>query len=73
MGNHPGATSNKPVVERAFELARSGDCAGVAAIRLQLKVEGYAAGEVSSHLQGRSIAASLVKLCREASASKSAD
>ena len=73
MDNHPGATPNKPVVERAFELARSGDCASVAAIRLRLKTEGYGAGEISSHLQGRSIAGSLVKLCREASANKPPD
>ena len=70
MDKQTGASPNKPVVERAFELARSGECASVAAIRLQLKTEGYGAGEISSHLQGKSITTSLAKLCREASVDK---
>ena len=70
MDNLCSATPNKPVVERAFDLARSGECGNVAAIRVRLKTEGYGAGEISSYLQGRTIAGSLVKLCREALAAQ---
>ena len=34
-------------LERAFELARSGKCANVAQIRLQLKAEGYARDQLT--------------------------
>ena len=33
--------SRPTTLERAFELARAGGCAGVAEIRAQLKLEGY--------------------------------
>lgn len=40
-------------IERAFELARSGNCKSVQEIRLRLKAEGYSG--VADHLQGVSI------------------
>ncbi|CAA9519909.1 MAG: hypothetical protein AVDCRST_MAG23-128 [uncultured Sphingosinicella sp.] len=43
----------KSVLERAFELARSGSCRSVAELELRLKREGYEAA--ASHLRGQSI------------------
>jgi hypothetical protein len=37
---------NRTSLERAFELARSGDCATVSEIRHRLLVEGYAADQI---------------------------
>ena len=54
-----------PLVERAFQLARSGACAGVKDIRLQLKGEGYTNGDIQNHLDGLSIRAALVALCKK--------
>ena len=51
-------------LERAFELARSGTCAGTAEIRLHLKRERFDA--VEAHLQGPSINRQLRRLCEEA-------
>lgn len=53
-------------LERAFELARSGQCATVADIRLHLKRERFEA--VEAHLQGQSIQRQLRRLCDEARA-----
>ncbi|MDB5438035.1 MAG: hypothetical protein JWM33_462 [Caulobacteraceae bacterium] len=51
---------NRPTeLERAFALARSGEYDGVSAIRAQLKLEGYAAGQ----LQGMSLMRQLRALC----------
>lgn len=52
-------------LERAFELARSGDYASSAEIRLQLKRERH--DQVEAHLQGPSISRQLRLLCEEAS------
>lgn len=54
--------SQRTTLERAFDLARSGACAGVADIRAQLKAEGYAL----SQLEGRSLARQLRELCQAA-------
>ncbi len=51
-------------LERAFELARSGECASTAEIRLRLKREGH--DQVEAHLQGPSISRQLRLLCEEA-------
>jgi hypothetical protein len=51
-------------LERAFELARSGECATVADIRVRLKRERFEA--VEAHLQGQSIQRQLRRLCDEA-------
>ena len=53
-------------LERAFELARSGECATVADIRLRLKRERF--DSVEAHLQGQSIQRQLRRLCDEARA-----
>lgn len=51
-------------LERAFQLARSGECASTTEIRLRLKRERYDA--VEAHLQGPSITRQLRRLCEEA-------
>ena len=50
-------------LERAFELARSGRCENIAAIRRRLKHEGYAEGE---HLVGPTLRKQLRQLMDEA-------
>ena len=56
--------SNISTLERAFELARSGDCRVVDDIRKRLKSERYS--QVDEHLSGPSIKRQLHKLCIEA-------
>lgn len=50
-------------LERAFELARSGQCSSTTDIRLHLKRERF--DSVDAHLQGPSITRQLRKLCQE--------
>ena len=50
-------------LERAFDLARSGTCAGVPEIRLTLKRERF--DQVEAHLAGQSITRQLRALCEE--------
>ena len=54
-----GMTSRQTTLERAFELARSGGCLGIAEIRAQLKVEGHSLGQ----LEGPSLARQLREIC----------
>ena len=49
-------------LERAFELARSGECADVAAIRDRLRKEGHSL----HHLTGPSLLKQLRELCQAA-------
>ena len=51
-------------LERAFELARSGECANPAEIRARLKKERH--DQVEAHLQGPSITKQLRLLCEQA-------
>jgi hypothetical protein len=51
-------------LERAFELARTGDCTSVEDIRKRLKAEQYS--QVDAHLAGASVRRQLLDLCREA-------
>jgi hypothetical protein len=62
MNTHPTA------MERAFELARSGQCLTVQDIRRRLSAEGYL--DVRHHLAGRSIMAELGRLIKAALAAK---
>jgi hypothetical protein len=54
---------NRHILERAYELARSGQCQSVEDIRNRLKAEGYG-GEIQMHISGRSLRADLRRLCR---------
>lgn len=59
-------TSRLTTLERAFALARSGEYAGVAEIRAQLKTEGYALHQ----LEGPSLMRQLRDLCGTAKREK---
>ena len=52
------------ILERAFELARSGSCANTGEIKQRLKKEGF--GQVEEHLSPPSISRQLRSLCVEA-------
>ena len=51
-------------LERAFDLARSGECASVNDIRMRLKAERF--DQVDAHLAGPAIARQLRLLCEKA-------
>jgi len=55
--------SRPTTLERAFDLARTGDYLSVADIRAQLKTEGY----LLSQLEGPALIRQLRLLCQEAS------
>jgi len=57
--------SQKPIVERAYELARTGKFIGVGEIKSQLKAEKYAASEIDAHLRGTTIRKHLDAICAE--------
>jgi len=57
-------TQPPSTIERAFILARSGDCASVNDIRRQLKRERFE--QVEGHLAGHSINRELRTLCQAA-------
>ena len=58
-------------LERAFELARSGECASTSEIRQRLKRERY--DSVDAHLQGPSITRQLRLLCEAARRQEAAE
>ena len=51
-------------IERAFALARTGECINVAEIRKRLRAEGF--DQVDAHLAGPAIARQLRDLCNDA-------
>ena len=61
--------SNMTTLERAFELARSGEYSGTSEIRVQLQTEGYP--DVSSQVSGPSLLKQLRALCEAARATNS--
>ncbi len=63
----PVAQSTSSVIERAYELARSGRCHNVAEVSSRLKQERYES--VEAHLAGPSIRRELRRICSEASKS----
>jgi hypothetical protein len=56
--------SNPHILERAFELARSGKCVDASEISRQLKREGFT--QVDEHLSAPSVRRQLRDLCKEA-------
>lgn len=48
-------------VERAYQLARSGECADIEDVRKRLRAEGFE--NLRSHLQGRSVSKAIRELC----------
>lgn len=57
-------------IERAYELARSGECATVSEIKARLKAERFT--DVDGQLYGRTIMSALRKLCDAAQAEQPA-
>jgi hypothetical protein len=57
--------SEKNIIERAFELARQGDCASLLEIRQTLARERYTS--VDAHMAGLGIRSQLKALIRQAS------
>jgi hypothetical protein len=55
---------NITALERAFQLARSGTCASVPAIRKLLKAEGYSTGQITGRALHRQLA-DLIKAAQE--------
>ena len=66
QAKRPSMDPNKTTIERAFELARSGECKIIHEIRRQLKVEGYD----ESVIEGRSLLIQLRTLMADASKRK---
>jgi len=52
------------ILERAFELAKTGDCASIDDIRRRLKAEQYS--HVDAHLAGATVRRQLLGLVKEA-------
>lgn len=52
------------IIERAFELAKSGTCRDMADLQVKLRKEGYS--NVASHLDGRSLRKQLASLINAA-------
>ena len=57
-----------PLIERAYQLARTGAFMTCRAVADRLKREGYGVTAVAIHLQGRAIRDDLTRICREAAA-----
>ncbi len=55
---------HQTTLERAYELARSGECSGVADIRDTLNKERFS--DVAGQLYGPTIQKQLTRICREA-------
>jgi len=55
-------------LERAFELARTGEYAGISDIRARLIEEGFA--NAAGQLYGRSLVSQLKKICAESRAAR---
>jgi hypothetical protein len=55
-------------VERAYQLARSGECLGLKDVHLRLSSEGHL--DIRAHLYGRSIIADLGRLMQAAQKAK---
>ena len=52
------------ILERAFELAKTGECVSIDDIRRRLKSERYS--QVDAHLAGSTVRRQLLDLCKEA-------
>ena len=62
--------SQTPIIERAYELARSGKFANVTEIRLRLQDEGYGGLAIRDHFDGPGIRSALNEICEERRALK---
>jgi hypothetical protein len=62
--------NQRTIIERAYELARSGACRGSSEVRLALKADDYSNADINQHLRGPTLIKQLNRLCREARASR---
>jgi hypothetical protein len=60
------------IIERAYELARSGACRGSNDVRLALRAEDYSTTEINLHVRGPSLVKALNQICRQARMSRTA-
>jgi hypothetical protein len=58
------------IIERAYQMARSGEFRGASDIRRALKTEDYPTSDVNLHTHGASIVKALNQLCRNARAAE---
>jgi hypothetical protein len=56
-------TGGLSIIERAYQLARSGECANLTGVKDRLRTEGYA--NVNGHLSGPVITRALRRLCTQ--------
>jgi len=55
----------KPLIERAFELARTGRFTRQRELRDTLKKEGYTVSEITAHFAGRDLRKKIQALCQK--------
>jgi hypothetical protein len=55
-----------PLVERAYQLARTGAFLSIGEIKARLKREGFTNGYIEAHLAGKTIREDLARVLREA-------
>ncbi len=60
-------SGRRSLVERAFELANSGDCPSLTAVKRRLSKEGYS--DVHASLDGRLLRTQITEACRKSRAS----
>ena len=60
-----------PIIERAYQLARSGTCPTVVELRAHLREEGYT--QVDDFIAGRTLLSDLKRLCEASVASQEPD
>jgi len=54
------------LVERAYALAKSGNCRGIDAIKIELRKQGYNQYEVRQAFEGAALRRDIRRLCQEA-------
>ena len=60
------SASDIPILQRAYQLARSGACTNVSDVRRQLKQEGYEGQSIDGHTFGLGMRRELQRLIRQA-------
>ncbi|HUO11122.1 MAG TPA: hypothetical protein VMU37_00045 [Caulobacteraceae bacterium] len=60
------------IIERAYELARSGACRGSNDVRQALRAEDYTNSDVNLHIRGPSLVRTLNRICRQARSAREA-
>lgn len=66
MAKPTAMMNSTPIIERAFELARSGGVGSLRRLEAALKQEGYTVAEIGGHLSGRALQTQLTAAIRAA-------